>query len=121
MFYKMKNLTISKNLLIYKYPAGRAIAPPTNFAFMFILYVLQSKNDFSFYIGITSNIQRRFKEHNNGLSRSTKSKRPWVIIYCEIYRSRKDAIQRELKLKKHKNAWIKLKERIKNSILSRQN
>jgi putative endonuclease len=88
---------------------------------MFIVYVLQSKKDASFYIGFTSNIQRRIDEHNAGSSLSTKSKRPWELIYCEIYRSRKDAAQREIKLKGHKNAWLKLKERIRNSIFSGQN
>jgi len=88
---------------------------------MFIVYILQSKKDLSFYIGFTSDIKRRLDEHNNGLSESTKHKRPWVLIYCEIYRMRKDAAEREFKLKAHKNAWIKLKERIKNSILSGQN
>ncbi|MEK7664307.1 MAG: GIY-YIG nuclease family protein [Patescibacteria group bacterium] len=88
---------------------------------MFMLYVLQSKKDLSFYIGFTSDLKRRINEHNKGLSRSTKHKRPWVLIYCEIYRARKDASEREKKLKEHKNAWIKLKERIKYSILSGQN
>ena len=88
---------------------------------MFIVYVLQSKKDSSFYIGLTSDIKMRFDEHNKGFSKSTKHKRPWVLIYCEIYRTRKDAAERELKLKQHKNAWVKLKERIKYSILSGQN
>jgi len=87
---------------------------------MHILYLIQSKKDFSFYIGTTSDLRRRIEEHNQGLSLSTKNKRPWLLIYCEIYRSRKDAMERERKLKKHKMGWIKLKERIKNSILSGQ-
>ena len=88
---------------------------------MFIVYILQSKKDFSFYIGFTSNIKKRFDEHNKGLSPFTKQKRPWELIYCEIYKSRKDAMEREKKLKLHKNAWLRLRERIKNSILSGQN
>jgi putative endonuclease len=84
------------------------------------LYLIQSKKDFSFYIGTTTNLQKRLKEHNNGLSLATKFKRPWVLIYAEWYRSRKDALERERRLKKHKTGWIKLKERIKNSILSEQ-
>ena len=83
---------------------------------MYILYLIQSKKDSSFYIGITNNLQRRIKEHNNGLSLSTKNKRPWALVYCEIYRSKKDVIKRERMLKKHKGGWLKLKERIKNSV-----
>ena len=88
---------------------------------MFIVYVLQSKRDLSFYIGFTSDIKRRLDEHNKGLSTFTKHKRPWELIYCEVYKNRKDAAEREAKLRGHKNAWVKLKERIKNSILSGQN
>ena len=87
----------------------------------YYVYVLQSKKDLSFYIGFTSDIKRRLDEHNKGFSEYTKHKIPWVLIYCEIYRTRKDAAERELKLKVHGNAWVKLKERIKNSILSGQN
>jgi len=85
------------------------------------LYLIQSRKDYLFYIGVTDNLRKRISEHNKGLSRVTKYKRPWVLIYCEWYRSRKDALKRELQLKKHKTGWIKIKERIKNSILSEQN
>jgi len=84
------------------------------------LYVIQSKKDYSFYIGTADNLKKRFREHNQGLSLSTKYKKPWVTIYCEWYRSKKDALKRERQLKKHKTGWVKLKERIKNSILSEQ-
>lgn len=85
---------------------------------MFIVYILQSKKDLSFYIGFTSDIKRRLSEHEKGFSDSTKHKRPWVLVYCEVYKDRKDAAEREQKLKDHKNAWLRLKERIKHSILS---
>jgi putative endonuclease len=85
---------------------------------MYILYVIQNEKHLSFYIGITSNLQKRLQEHNKGLVFSTKSKRPWALVYCEGYRSREDAIERERKLKKHRTAWIRIKERIKNGLLS---
>ena len=62
-------------------------------------------------------MRKRLQEHNKGLVFSTKSKRPWILIYCEGYRSREDAKERERKLKKHRTAWIRIKERIKNSLL----
>ena len=85
------------------------------------LYLIQSKKDLSFYIGTTTDLQRRLKEHNAGLSTSTKRKTPWVLIYVEWYRSKKDTLMRELRLKKHKGGWRKMKERIENSVLSEQN
>jgi len=87
---------------------------------MYILYVIQSKRCLSFYIGITSNLKKRLEGHNKGLVFSTKSKKPWILVYCEGYRSREDAIERERKLKKQRTAWRRIKERIKNSLLSEQ-
>jgi putative endonuclease len=88
---------------------------------MHFLYLIQSKNDLTFYIGTTDNLKRRLDEHNKGLSLATKAKRPWILIYCEIYRSKKDALLREKKLKEHKSGWLRLKERIANSVLLEQN
>jgi len=87
---------------------------------MYVLYLLQSQKDHSFYIGITGNLKRRLSEHNKRLSRYTKYKRPLMLIYCEVYRSSKDALTRERQLKKHKTGWIKLRERLQNSILREQ-
>jgi putative endonuclease len=87
---------------------------------MHILYVIQSKRNLSFYIGITADLRKRLKEHNKGLVFSTKSKRPWILVYCEGYRSREDAMERERKLKKQRTSWIRIKERIKNSLLLEQ-
>lgn len=84
---------------------------------MYILYVIQSKKYLSFYIGITTDLARRLKQHNEGLTPSTRAKRPWMLVYCEGYRSRRDAILREKQLKKHKTGWLRIKERIQNSIL----
>jgi predicted GIY-YIG superfamily endonuclease len=50
---------------------------------------------------------RRFKEH--------KDKNP-DLIYCEIYKSRKDAILREQKLKQRGQSVRWLKQRIKYSL-----
>jgi len=71
-----------------------------------VLYVIQSKKDSSFYIGTTPNLQKRLEEHNKGLALSTKSKRPWVLIYCEVYRSKKDALEREKDSKNTKQAGL---------------
>lgn len=85
---------------------------------MHVLYVIQSKKDFTFYIGITPNIQNRLNMHNQGKVFSTRRKIPWELIYCEIYRSKKDVADREQKLKNHGAGWYRLKNRIKNSILN---
>ncbi|MEM9142246.1 MAG: GIY-YIG nuclease family protein [Bacteroidota bacterium] len=70
---------------------------------MFIVYILQSNLDDSYYIGQTENLEQRLKYHNDGKSRYTKRKVPWKVVYFEEYKTRKKAISRERFLKKQKN------------------
>lgn len=66
---------------------------------MYIVYLLESAKDASWYIGYTQNIAIRLKQHNNGASQATKPKMPWKIIYCECYINKADAKGREIFLK----------------------
>jgi putative endonuclease len=68
----------------------------------FFVYVIQSKKDFSFYIGQTNDLDSRVSKHNDGFSKYTSSKIPWIIVYFEMFQTRTDAIKREkeIKLKK---------------------
>ncbi|MEK7503446.1 MAG: GIY-YIG nuclease family protein [Patescibacteria group bacterium] len=83
---------------------------------MFFVYFLKSGKDKNLYIGCTSDLRKRFKEHNSGLVRSTKPRRPWCLIYYEAYTSEQDAFQREHNLKLRAKALRQLKNRIKRSI-----
>jgi len=84
---------------------------------MFILYILKHSETKELYIGRTNNPKRRLKEHNAGLQKSTKrSTGIWNIVYAEAYRNKKDAVQRELKLKQHGSNKRWLLDRIKYSI-----
>lgn len=62
---------------------------------MYGIYILRSKRDKSVYVGYSQDIKRRVEEHQKGRVHSTKNKRPWELIYCELYRNQKDAMQRE--------------------------
>lgn len=66
---------------------------------MFYVYDIQSEADFGLYIGMSSDLRRRFLEHQNGESRSTKARRPWKLIYYEAYLEKQDAEGREVFLK----------------------
>src|SRR5260221_488717 len=62
----------------------------------FYVYVLKSIKMTSFiYVGFTSNLKRRFKEHNNKEELSTKHYAPFELIHYEAYRDEKDAKRRE--------------------------
>lgn len=66
---------------------------------MYYVYVLQSAKDAGLYIGHTRNLRRRFEEHQDGKSRSTRGRRPLELIYYEAYRMIQDAEGRERFLK----------------------
>ena len=48
---------------------------------MFYIYVLESLKNKTLYIGYTTDLAKRCKEHNQGLTISTKRYRPWKLIY----------------------------------------
>jgi putative endonuclease len=66
---------------------------------MIYVYVIQSELDDGLYIGMSGNLRRRFLQHQNGESQSTKGRRPWKLIYYEAYIDEQDAIGREVFLK----------------------
>jgi len=83
---------------------------------MYYIYILKSKKDKKLYIGFTTQLNRRIKQHNDGESLSTKSRRPFEIIYYEAYRSEKDARKREKNLKLFSKAYYALKRRLPDSL-----
>ncbi len=70
---------------------------------MFTVYILKSIHNNKFYIGQTSNLERRFLYHNSGYSKATKSGIPWELVYSENYNSRSEAVRRETEIKKYKS------------------
>jgi len=69
----------------------------------FYVYIIQSDYDGSYYIGSTNNLTDRIERHNQGRSKYTKPKRPWLLIYCEEFASRSEAQKRELEIKNRKS------------------
>ncbi len=50
---------------------------------MFYTYILYSSKSKIFYFGYTSDLRKRLKEHNEGMSASTKPHVPWKLVwYC---------------------------------------
>ena len=70
---------------------------------MFFVYILKSKTDNSLYIGQTNDLHKRLEFHNQGLSKYTRRKKPWKIVYSEEYNTRTEAISRERFLKQQRN------------------
>ncbi|HXV26554.1 MAG TPA: GIY-YIG nuclease family protein [Candidatus Paceibacterota bacterium] len=79
------------------------------------MYVLRSRPTGRLYMGSTSDLQNRPKEHNSGKVKSTKPHMPHICVYYEAFRSRTDAVTREKSLKLRARARRRLLERIQGS------
>ena len=79
----------------------------------YTVYIIKSSKDNKRYIGCTKNILRRLDEHNNGLVKSTRNRRPLELIYTEGFENKSDAIARERFFKSGKGREYLVKNEIK--------
>ncbi|MEK7162567.1 MAG: GIY-YIG nuclease family protein [Patescibacteria group bacterium] len=70
---------------------------------MFAVYILQSEKTGRYYIGYTSNLDKRIRYHNSRKNKSTKSGIPWRLIKYENFDTKKEAWLRERKIKYYKS------------------
>ena len=67
---------------------------------MFKVYVLYSRIHDKLYIGFTASLSNRLLSHNKlGNKDWTGRYRPWLLIYIEEYKTKKEAMEREKELK----------------------
>ncbi|MDD4990189.1 MAG: GIY-YIG nuclease family protein [Candidatus Pacebacteria bacterium] len=66
---------------------------------MYFVYFLYSQKTENVYVGCTNNLDRRPKQHQKGLVKSTKTRRPLFLIQKEVYSSLYLARKREDYLK----------------------
>ena len=66
---------------------------------MIYVYVLSSVARNYIYVGMSSDIERRISDHNNGYNKTTKPYRPFRVILVEEYETRDLARKREKYLK----------------------
>ena len=72
------------------------------------VYVLRSSKNGRYYIGCTKDVELRLVQHNSGSTKSTKSFRPWEIVYTESFDRLAEARSREFQIKAWKNrAYMK--------------
>jgi putative endonuclease len=62
---------------------------------MFYTYILRSLKDKHLYVGYTTDVQKRISEHNSGLTKSTKSRLQFELLFFEEFQSRGEAMIRE--------------------------
>lgn len=69
----------------------------------FVTYILFSEKYDKIYIGYSESIIKRFSSHNYFSRKGyTIRYRPWVVLHVEFYKTKKEALQRELFLKSGK-------------------
>ena len=79
---------------------------------MYYVYMLQDvERPETIYLGYTSDLKRRVKEHNAGGNASTRGRR-WRVLYYEAYSSEALAREREAKLKRNRKMRQLLTRRI---------
>ena len=66
---------------------------------VFYVYVLRSLTAGRLYVGFTSDLTQRLGQHNEGLTKSTKNRGPWKLVYQEEFATRTEAVRRERFLK----------------------
>ena len=70
---------------------------------LFFTYILYSEKLDKYYVGSTSDIERRLAEHNRGKGTFTKLGMPWKLVYQEEYPTKQQAVAREMEIKKRKS------------------
>ncbi len=87
---------------------------------MWHVYILKSIKDGGYYIGSTGNIEQRLKKHNAGGTISTRNRRPFELIYKELYHTKSEALIRERHIKSYKggDAFKKLVNRVGTQVVN---
>ena len=68
-------------------------------------YILECKNG-SLYTGVTTDVKRRFREHQKKTARYTSYNPPKRVVYQECFESKSDAFKREAQIK----SWTRKKK-----------
>ena len=67
------------------------------------LYILFSEKLNKFYVGSTTELERRLLEHNRGKEKFTKTGIPWELVYSEPFEALIGARRREREIKMKKS------------------
>jgi putative endonuclease len=66
---------------------------------MFTVYVIRCQKTGRRYIGFTQDVIQRLGQHNRGITKSTKNRGPWELVYQEHFQTKREALRRERFLK----------------------
>ena len=70
---------------------------------MYSVYIIYSEKLDKYYIGYSADVQDRLLKHNRKSKAFSSSGRPWILVFQESFDTKKEAMAREMQLKKWKN------------------
>jgi len=66
------------------------------------VYILRNHKTGRHYIGSTTNLERRLRDHDRGNTPSTRGRGPWLLVYAEQCPGLASARRREREIKAYK-------------------
>ena len=66
---------------------------------VYFVYVLRNSEG-RLYIGFTTNLEQRVRQHQEGEGGWTRSHGPWELVHYETFEARAEALKRERNLKR---------------------
>ncbi|QNR24730.1 GIY-YIG nuclease family protein [Croceimicrobium hydrocarbonivorans] len=73
----------------------------------FYTYMIYSEKSDIMYKGYSQNVELRLRAHNEGRSRYTRNKGPWVLVYLRKFASKEEALRHEKYLKVQNRPYLK--------------
>ena len=81
----------------------------------FVYLIITERNDkIVSYVGYTNNLKKRLNLHNNSKGAKFTRGGKWILIYKKKYKTKKNALINEYKLKKNSTMRKKIKEKYLN-------
>ena len=74
---------------------------------MFTVYAIRSLSTGRIYIGQTTNLEGRLRDHNAGRVQSTRRDKPWVLHALHRVSNRKEAMFVEWRIKRSRGTRLK--------------
>ena len=65
----------------------------------YFVYVLRNAEG-RLYVGFTTDLEKRVRQHRNGEAGWTRNRGPWELVYSETFSDRLEAMRRERNLKR---------------------
>lgn len=82
---------------------------------MFYFYILKSQKNNKLYLGYTSDLKKRFYEHNNGKNFATKPNIPYELVFYSGFKNQEDAINCE-RYFKTSAGWKRIHKMLENTL-----